>query len=92
MPHDVVSPDNAPWEELSPKEKKYSSRAMEIYAGMVDSMDQHIGRVLDYLEQTGEQDNTFIIFFADNGAEGTALEAEEVVGPALLETINVSRA
>jgi arylsulfatase A-like enzyme len=90
QPHDVVSPDNAPWEELTPKEKKFSSRAMEIYAGMVDSMDQHIGRVLDHLEETGQLNNTLVLFFSDNGAEGTALEAEEVVGPHLLETINVS--
>lgn len=90
QPHDVFSPENAPWEELTAKEKKFSSRAMEIYAGMIDSMDQHIGRVLDHLEKTGQLDNTLVMFFSDNGAEGTALEAEEIVGPHLLETINVS--
>src|SRR5690606_7304336 len=40
------------------------------YASMVDNMDHHIGRVIDYLKKTGEYDNTFILFFSDNGADG----------------------
>ncbi|KAK8853047.1 hypothetical protein IAR55_003748 [Kwoniella newhampshirensis] len=87
-PHEVVSPENKHWDELTDKEKKFSSRAMECYAGMVECMDRQVGRVLDYLEETGELDGTVVLFFSDNGAEGTALEAEEVVGPWLIEVIN----
>lgn len=57
---------------------------------MVHAMDREIRRVLDYLRATHELDNTVVMFFSDNGAEGTALEAEEVVGPWLIEVINVS--
>jgi arylsulfatase len=49
---------------------RYSvSRKMEIYASMVEYMDMEIGRLVDYLAETGELDNTYIIFFSDNGPE-----------------------
>lgn len=48
---------------------------METFAAMVQLIDEHIGRVVDYLESTGELDNTFVLFMSDNGAEGVALEA-----------------
>lgn len=60
------------WDELTPEEKKLSSRAMEAYAGMVDSIDINVGKVVEYLKETGEYDNTFIVFMSDNGAEGAA--------------------
>lgn len=60
------------WETLTPEEKKQSIRAMETYAGMVDSIDVNVGKVVDYLKKTGEYDNTFIVFMSDNGAEGAA--------------------
>jgi len=60
----------ADWNKLSPEEKQRQSRAMEIYAAMVDRMDWNIGRVLDHLRATGQLDNTVIVFFSDNGAEG----------------------
>lgn len=47
---------------------------------MVDIVDANIGRVLDYLESTGELDNTFVLFMSDNGAEGAALEALPMMG------------
>jgi arylsulfatase A-like enzyme len=59
------------WEDWpSAEEQKYESRRMAVYAAMVDYMDDEIGRVLDYLEGTGELDNTLIIFTSDNGASG----------------------
>lgn len=74
----TISPvitDEPGWDELSVEEKAKSARAMEIYAAMVEVMDRNIGRVIDYLKQTGEYDNTFILFMSDNGAEGSILEA-----------------
>ncbi|KAL4783594.1 alkaline-phosphatase-like protein [Aspergillus varians] len=68
------------WETLTADEKQMSSRAMETYAGMVDSIDLNVGKVIDYLKQTEEYDNTFIVFMSDNGAEGAALEAIPVLG------------
>ena len=58
------------WDKLTDEEKKNYARDMEIYAAMVDYMDMSIGRVLDYLEEIGEYDNTLIIFLSDNGANG----------------------
>ncbi|KAL9565609.1 hypothetical protein ACKAV7_009791 [Fusarium commune] len=63
------------WEDLSDHERAVSSRKMEVYAAMVDMLDQNIGRVIDALEASGELDNTFILFMSDNGAEGSTLEA-----------------
>lgn len=71
-PHEVVA-ETTEWEKMTPWEKKMSARAMETYAGMVDRMDREIGKVVEYLESTGEFDNTLVIFMSDNGAEGAAL-------------------
>ncbi|KIL92321.1 arylsulfatase [Fusarium avenaceum] len=63
------------WEDLTDDERAVSARKMEVYAAMVDLLDQNIGRVVDALEASGELDNTFILFMSDNGAEGSTLEA-----------------
>ena len=57
------------WEQLSKEEQQRQSRMMEIYAGMVDSMDENIGRLIQHLKDTGEYENTFIVFMSDNGAD-----------------------
>ena len=41
---------------------------MEVYAAMVDNIDQNVGRLLDGLEELGELDNTIFMFMSDNGA------------------------
>ena len=46
---------------------------MELYAGMLENMDHHVGRLVDYLKSIGEYENTVFIVFGDNGAEGTDL-------------------
>jgi arylsulfatase len=54
-PHDVVvGPMNTEWDAMSDYERKCSARAMECYAGMVDNMDQNIGKIVEYLKKTGE--------------------------------------
>lgn len=70
MAPELVYPESENWENLSDEQKKVEAREMEIYAAMVDNMDYHIGRVLNYLDETGERDNTIIIFMSDNGAAG----------------------
>lgn len=57
-----------PWESLSEEERKYESRKMEVYAGMVENLDFHLGRVLNFLTDIDELDNTIIVFLSDNGA------------------------
>ena len=56
------------WSELSPEERRLEAMRMEIYAAMVDRVDQNIGRVLQRLEDQGKLDNTLILFLSDNGA------------------------
>ncbi|WP_181699601.1 arylsulfatase [Nocardia sp. GTS18] len=60
----------AEWDSLSAAEQRRYARYMEVYAGMVDSIDQSLGRIVDLLEELGELDNTVIVFTSDNG--GTA--------------------
>lgn len=55
------------WASLSDDEKSVRARGMEIYAGMVSNMDYHYGRVIDFLKDIGEYDNTIIVFLSDNG-------------------------
>jgi arylsulfatase A-like enzyme len=75
----IVRPNAAPfprlssveaWDEMSTDERRVAARDMEVYAAMVDYMDEQIQRVLDYLKEIGEYDNTMILFFSDNGANG----------------------
>jgi arylsulfatase A-like enzyme len=58
------------WDYMSDDEIKKAARDMEVYAAMVDYLDEQIKRVFDYLEEIGEYENTLIIFFSDNGANG----------------------
>ncbi|KAL3476666.1 alkaline-phosphatase-like protein [Aspergillus californicus] len=90
IPHRVeTSTVNAEeWDTLTTEEKKSSVRAMETYAGMVDTIDVNVGKVIDYLKKTGEYDNTFIVFMSDNGAEGAALEAVPILGENIMGTIH----
>jgi arylsulfatase A-like enzyme len=57
-----------PWDELTAEEQRIESRKMELYASMVDNLDDHVGRLVKYLEDNNLYDNTLIIFMADNGA------------------------
>lgn len=61
-------PDVPVWDTLSDDEKRLYSRMMEVHAGFVSHADHHFGRVMDFLEEIGELDNTLIMFISDNGA------------------------
>jgi arylsulfatase len=63
------------WESLTPDQKKLFTRQAEVFAGFLDMTDHEIGRLLDAVEETGQAENTMIIFvYGDNGtsAEGGA--------------------
>lgn len=53
------------WDSI--EDKKWETAKMEVYAAMVDRMDQSIGRLMKTLKETGVDDNTMIVFFSDNG-------------------------
>ncbi len=59
-----------PWDGLSDQEKQLFSRMAEVYAGFLGHADHEIGRLLDYLEESGQIDNTLIVLVSDNGASG----------------------
>ena len=59
-----------PWDSLNDDEKRLFIRMAEVYAGFVSYTDNEIGRLLDYLEESGQLDNTIIVVASDNGASG----------------------
>ena len=69
----LVTPGTLNWNSLTEEQRDHHARRMEVYAGMVDAMDMHIGRLMTYLEGIGEYENTIFIFTSDNGAEGSPL-------------------
>ncbi|MGH7005690.1 MAG: sulfatase-like hydrolase/transferase, partial [Alphaproteobacteria bacterium] len=61
-------PDVQDWSKLPADERKLYARMMEVFAGFFEHTDHHIGRLIDFLEQLGELDNTLIMMISDNGA------------------------
>ena len=61
-------PDVPEWETLSPDARRLATRLMEVYAGFLSHTDAQIGRLLEFLRETGELDNTLIMVISDNGA------------------------
>jgi arylsulfatase A-like enzyme len=59
-----------PWDTLSEDEQKLFSRMAEVWAGFSEYTDAQIGRLIDYLEESGQLDNTLVIYAADNGTSG----------------------
>ena len=72
MPGGTYSPldDVRPWDSLTDDEKRLFARMAEVFAGFSEYTDHQVGRIVDYLEQTGQLDNTIIFYCADNGASG----------------------
>lgn len=59
-----------PWDSLNDDEKKLFARMAEVFAGFSEYTDAQVGRIVDYLERSGQLDNTIIFYCADNGASG----------------------
>ena len=72
LPEEVANPGDAvrPWDELNADEKKLFARMAEVYAGFSEYTDVQIGRLIDYLESSGQLDNTIVFYCSDNGASG----------------------
>jgi arylsulfatase A-like enzyme len=58
-----------PWASVPADEQKKYARAMEVYSGMIEAMDHHIGRLIQHVEQRGELENTLFVVTSDNGPE-----------------------
>ncbi len=62
-------PDHVPeWSKLNAEQKSSGARQMAAYAGLIDRIDQEMGRLIADLEKAGDIDNTVIVFVSDNGA------------------------
>jgi arylsulfatase A-like enzyme len=59
-----------PWDSLSEDEKVLFRRMAEVYAGFLSHADAQLGRLLDYLEESGQLENTIVVLVSDNGASG----------------------
>ncbi len=84
--HPVVA-DEAEWEDQTEAQRAHSARTMEVYAAMVDRVDQNVGRVIAHLKESGRYDDTLVIFLSDNGAEGAIVEAMPIMGPVFAKLI-----
>ena len=63
-------PNIPAWETLTNDQRQLSARKMELYAAMVEYMDDQVGRLISHLKEIDEYDNTLIVFISDNGAAG----------------------
>ena len=72
LPENVENPADhvRPWNTLNADEKKLFARMAEVYAGLSEYTDVQIGRLVDYLEQSGQLDNTIVFYCSDNGTSG----------------------
>jgi arylsulfatase A-like enzyme len=72
MSADVINAGDMvrPWATLDADERKLFSRLMEVYAGFSEYTDAQVGRIIDYLEKSGQLENTVVLYAADNGASG----------------------
>ena len=72
IPKDAANPADEvrPWSSLTPGEKKLFARLAEVYAAFSEYTDVQVGRLIDYLQQSGQLENTVIFYAADNGASG----------------------
>ena len=68
-------PEQLPaWDSLSDDQKRLYARMMDVYAGALSHADSQIGRLLDAIEQSGQRDNTLVIFImGDNGASAEGI-------------------
>ena len=66
------------WDDLSEDEQRLEARKMELYAAMVENFDYHVGRLIDYLHDSGQFESTLIMFSSDNGADVSIRERDNV--------------
>lgn len=81
----AATPGLEEWSSLSPRRRAYEARRMEVYAGMAEAMDHHLGRLIAHLRTIGEYENTVFVFLSDNGAEASDPYAQPL-GRLWLET------
>ena len=76
------------WAEMSPAEQKNQAALMEIYAAMIDRVDQNVGRLMQRLKDQGKLDNTLILFMADNGGCAESPKSKDADPNAPMGSVN----
>jgi arylsulfatase len=76
FPDSAANPLLGAWDALSADQKREQALMMATYSAMMESQDQHIGMLLNYLRETARLDNTLIIYMSDNGPEGLDIDGE----------------
>lgn len=71
------APTYPEWGTLSDSAKADQARRMQVYAAMIDRMDQNIGRIIDRIKTMGEWENTLFLFASDNGASAEVVSIGE---------------
>ena len=71
-PPAILPSHEKPWTKRSAQQRALDAKPMEIYAAMIEYMDDQIGRIVDLVEARGELDNTYFVFLSDNGASPIA--------------------
>jgi len=70
----AMFPEGKTWGKLTAEEKKYEIKTMEVYAAMIEEIDVNTGKIINKLKETGQYENTMIVFLSDNGVEGHTLD------------------
>ncbi len=78
---DAFAPTAPPWSDLDPEMQRRQARAYEIYAGMVEYLDMSVGRLINYLRESGQLENTVVMFSSDHGASSGDAGLIESVAP-----------
>ena len=66
------NPGIKPWDTLSIDEKKLYVRYQAAFAGFLEDTDEQVGRLVNYLRNSGKLDNTVLVLISDNGANPEA--------------------
>ncbi|WP_437187135.1 arylsulfatase [Planctomicrobium sp. SH668] len=78
-PETELSPQAENWDAV--QDKAWEARCAEVYAAMIDNMDAGIGRIVSQLKESGDYENTLILFLQDNGACAETIGRDEKSGP-----------
>jgi arylsulfatase len=77
------------WSELTAQQQRQYARAEELYAAMIENLDVNVGRLRDYLEESGQLENTVIMFTSDHGAStGEQGHMDPAPGPPIPDFID----
>lgn len=81
-------PPNVSWDSLSEKQKDYAAMVLAVHAAMIEELDRNVGKMIQYLKDIGEYDNTFIMFTSDNGSS----EPVEITGFKSMSGVDLDKA